>query len=102
MKVKELISLLSKNDMDAEINVVVGDCNAYRKVLAKVVLEDDGTKEKNGMACMTYMSVGKIEQRQFVESEECELTITLYQNYYTDEFFEGLVISQVNNGDKKA
>lgn len=88
--------------MDAEINVVVGDCDAYRKVLAKVVLGGDGTKEKNGMACMTNMSVGKIEQRQFAYSEESELTITIYQDHYDDYYFEGLVISQVNNGDKKA
>lgn len=99
MKVQELISLLQKCDPKAEVTFEVGRNDNYRKAYAKLVLEDDGTPENDGLSCLRYLSVDYLEQKQFVYSEESELLISLGQNYYTDEFFEDYVITGIVNNE---
>lgn len=101
MIVKELIKLLSCCDPEAEVIVQVGSNDAYRKACAKLVSEDDGTKDNDGLACLQFMSIDKMEQTQFVYSEKSELLITVGQDYYTDEFFENYVNSGIVNNELK-
>lgn len=101
MKVNELIKLLSCCDPEAEVIVQVGSNDAYRKVCAKLVSEDDGTKDNDGLACLQVMSIDKMEQTQFVNTESSELLITIVQDYYTEDFFENYLNSAIVNNELK-
>lgn len=97
MKVEDLIKLLQCCDPEAEINFEVGRNDAYRKACARLVLEDDGTNEHDGLGCMKYMCIDSLQQVQWVHSEESELLISLGQDYFTDGLFDGYVVSEAVN-----
>ena len=87
MKVKELMSLLKKVDPEAEVNFEVRNSHAYRVTCAKLVLEDDGTNENDGDACLSNLEVSRIKQESFTYYDS-EVNIHLVQSYYNDEYFK--------------
>lgn len=101
MKVKELVSLLSKFDPEADLNFEVGSHPNYRALCAKLVLEDDGTPERDGDGCLAYMTVVSMDQETYFYSKESEATIHLIQSYYNDEYFEEKLREFLENKKKK-
>jgi hypothetical protein len=93
MKVSELIKLLQLCDQEADVNFQVGNSDFFRKLIAKLVSEDDGTEEHDGLGCLQYMCIDVIKQTQYVHAETSEINIILGQNFYKDSYFEDLVIA---------
>jgi hypothetical protein len=93
MKVSELIKLLQLCDQEADVNFQVENSDVIRKLIAKLVYEDDGTEEHDGLGCLQYMCIDVIKQTQYVHAETSEINIILGQNFYKDSYFEDLVIA---------